>query len=237
MLESVRTGRIEPFEAMPEITESRTARWRIPPPLAAVVRKAMALERIERFAPSASSPRTWTLISRASPPAPRTSTPPELFWLFLKRHRPLRSPWWCCSSSAPFSWCSSWPANAARTSAPPSPVRTKAPPIKEDAARRAEQAAHASEAATLIALADSAYTTNNTGQMRERLDGVPAELRNTTWHYLDARADERQASSSSIAILSSSATPPHPSGRASSPPQARQTTRKSSSSTRRPEAC
>jgi hypothetical protein len=107
----------------------------------------------------------------------------------------------------------------------------------ESTARRAEQAAHASEAATRIALADSAYATNNTGQMRGALEGVPEELRNTTWHYLDARADEREA------LIEFDRDPflignaPIPSGRASSPPQARQTTRKSSSSTQRPETC
>ena len=50
MLESVRTGRIEPFKPAAQMTESASAHWHIPAALSAVVRKAMALDREDRFA-------------------------------------------------------------------------------------------------------------------------------------------------------------------------------------------
>ncbi len=194
MLDSVRTGRLEPVTFAPQLFSSPKARWHIPPALAAVVRQAMALDREERF------PTVTALAADVDAHLAGYATSAEhlglagQLWLLINRHRTVSiAALVLLAVSAGFvvrlidsEQRATLSADIARH--------------KEDAARAAEALAQDSEAATRralaqsnIALADSAYAANDSGQMRAALAVVPEELRDTNWQYLHARTDERQA--------------------------------------------
>ena len=194
MLESVRTGRLEPVAFIPQLFSAPAARWSIPPALAAVVGKAMALERDDRF------PTVTALAADVDAHLAGYATSAEhmgvagQLWLLIKRHRTV--------SLALLGLLAVSAVFVVRLIASEQRATLSADLArhKEDAARTAEALAQNSEAATRralarsnIALADSAYAANESGQMRAALAVVPEELRDTNWQYLHARTDERQA--------------------------------------------
>jgi serine/threonine protein kinase/WD40 repeat protein len=200
MLESVRTGQIEPFSAEPEIAMISARKQRIPPALLAVVRKAMALERAARFASVEALAADVDAHLAGYAPDAQALSPAGQLWLLIKRHRTVSIALLVLAMvSAGFvvqlmdsERRAQQNAQDAFHQAGLARQNEESARRNEDAARQAERSAQASEAATRIALADSAYAANDTPQMRAALDSVPQEFRDSTWHYLKARADNRQ---------------------------------------------
>jgi eukaryotic-like serine/threonine-protein kinase len=194
MLESVRMGKIEPFHEQPEIEPSRTTPWRIPAGLVAVVRKAMALEREDRFVGAvALAADVDAYLAGYATSAEHLHIAGQL-WLLIKRHRTVSiAVLVLLVVSAGFFVELVDSEKRARSSA-------EAARRNEGVARGAERVAKSNEAAARealakarIALADSAYAANDSEQMRAALAVVPEDLRDTNWRYLNARKDDRQA--------------------------------------------
>ncbi len=195
MLESVRTGRLEPVEFQPQFFSTHADAWQIPPALAAVVRKAMALDRRGRFPTvSAFAADVDAHLAGYATSAEHVGLAGQL-WLLIKRHRTVSLALLVLLLvSAVF--VVQLIASERRAT-----LSADIALHNETAARTAEALAHESEAAKSqalaranIALADSAYAANESAQMRAALDAVPVELRaDPNWHYLDGRTDDRQA--------------------------------------------
>jgi serine/threonine protein kinase/WD40 repeat protein len=201
MLESVRTGRIEPFDSRPRLPQSSRAPWRIPAPLAAVVRKAMALQRENRFqAVSELADDVDAYLAGYATSAEDINFAGQC-WLFIKRHVTVSiAVLVLLVVSAGFFFQllaserrSTFSARIAGHNESVARKSEEAARKSEDSARKSERATRAALAKSQIALADSAYAGGDTAQMRALLDGVPTDLRETNWDYLNVRTDDRQA--------------------------------------------
>ncbi len=195
MLESVRTGKLEPVEFVPQFFSTRQPAWHIPPALAAVVRKAMALDRGERFPTvgAFAADVDAHLVGYAT--SAEHIGPAGLLWLFINRHRTVSVALLVLLLvSAGFVVQLIASERRATLSADIARHKEAAARTAEALAQVSEAATRAALAATNIALADSAYAANESAQVRAALDVVPEELRtDPNWQYLDARTDRRQA--------------------------------------------
>ena len=201
MLESVRTGRLDPVEFVPDFISARPAPRPIPPALAAVVRKAMALERAERFPTVGAFAADVDAHLAGYATSAEHMGPAGQLWLLINRHRTVAGALLVLLAvSAGF--VVQLIASERRATLSADIARTNEHAARSAQARAQESAAaaQAGEAATRealaranIALADNAYASNDARQMRKALDDVPADVRdsNVNWRYLDARTDER----------------------------------------------
>jgi serine/threonine protein kinase/WD40 repeat protein len=194
MLESVRTGRIEPFDSRPPSPQPSRAPWRIPAPLAAVVRKAMALDREDRFqAVSELADDVDAHLAGYATSAEDINFAGQ-FWLFIKRHVTVTiAVLVLLVVSAGFFFQLLASERRATFNARVAGHNESVARKSEEAARKSEDSARNALAKSQIALADSAYVAGDTAQMRALLDIVPADQRETNWDYLNVRTDDRQA--------------------------------------------
>ena len=203
MLESVRTGRLDPVEFVPDFISARPAPRPIPPALAAVVRKAMALDRAERFPTVGAFAADVDAHLAGYATSAEHIGPAGQLWLLINRHRTVAGALLVLLLvSAGFVVQLIASERRATSNADLAQRNEHAARNSQARAQESAAAAQASEAATRtalartnIALADSAYAGNDARQMRKALDDVPADVRdsNVNWHYLHDRADERQS--------------------------------------------
>jgi serine/threonine protein kinase/WD40 repeat protein len=193
-LEDVRRGRIEPFEPIDSIAPERTGLWRIPPALLAVVRKAMASDRENRFATvDELAADVDAYIGGFATTAEKINIAGQL-WLLLKRHRAFSTAS-VLLLVVTFIFVVRLVASEGRANDSEKTARTNeaAARVAERLARQNEESARAALARARTLQADSAYAANDARQMREGLDAVPKDLRDAHWQYLNERTDERQA--------------------------------------------
>lgn len=193
VIDQVRQGSIEPFEENPNRL-SRTDLWRVPTALLAVVRKAMALDREDRFkSVRGLATDVDAYLGGFATSAENVSLAGQL-WLLVKRHRAFSIvSLLMLVMSVVFVVrliASEQRANENERTARASET---AAVNAGELSRRNEKAAREALAHARILQAESAYAANDTPQMHEALDAVPADLRDTQWQYLTARTDDRAA--------------------------------------------
>jgi serine/threonine protein kinase len=186
MLESVRAGKIEPFFLADGVGPGDDTS-RITPALAAVIRKAMALDREHRFASVGElASDVDAYLSGFATSAEQFSLARQ-FWLLVRRHR--------TASLAGLLLIILFVVFVAQliTSEDRANQSAFVALRSETVAKNSEAQTRIALAQARIALADSAYAANDSARMRDALDSVPADLRDSAWRYLNVRTDERQS--------------------------------------------
>lgn len=191
---NVRLGLIEPFEKSDPVPNLRHDLWRVPAPLLAVVRKAMALDREERF------PAVRNLAADVDAYFGGFATSAEKInfagqlWLLVKRHRGYSTAaLLLIVITIGFMIRLIASERRANENAKAAQANATAATTAEKLALQKEESARHALAQARTMQADSAYAANDTRQMRVALNAVPADLRDARWQYLDARTDDRQA--------------------------------------------
>ncbi len=195
MLDRVREGRIGPFQPEPVLTGSLAPRWPVPPALGAVVRKAMALKRDDRFSTvTAFAADVDSYLAGFATSAERIGPAGQL-WLLIKRHRAVSvAALVLLGVSAGFVVQLISSERRATLSADIARHNEIAARAAEALAHEKAEAASRSDGYTHIALADSAYASNDSRKMRGALDAVPVNLRtDPNWQYLHTRTSQWKA--------------------------------------------
>lgn len=194
MLANVRKGSIEPFELERSMLVDRPELWRIPPALLSVVRKAMALDPAQRFQTVGGlGADIEAYVGGFATSAEKIGLAGQL-WLLIKRHKTFAAAT-ALIIVLTFAFILRLVASEQRASENEKIAQSNeaAAVLAEKNARSSAEAARISAARARTAQADSAFSASDPRQLREALTAVPADLRDTLWHYLDTHADDRRA--------------------------------------------
>lgn len=190
MLASVRTGSITRVDQV----ELPAGSKRLPHSLVAVAMKALALRREDRFQTVEALAADIDAYLGGFATSAEHVTPFGLLWLLIKRNRVFSfALLTLVALSAAFVVSLIASERRATQSAEEATRNAHAATSAERIATEKTEASRVALAQARISVADAAYRDTDTAATKRELANVPEDLRDNTWHYLDARADDSVA--------------------------------------------